>query len=301
MVPDNRQRNPVQQASQGSLVVLLNLTLKKFRFNSDSMFTKKLVHQGKMPQAGLFRKPHKQSVDGVTMTALRGIMADRGIEIKTILQFEDFPEIFRMGQDSADVLYLVQCEIRRMRKSLQHKNYYQDNQAPIPYWRCSKKATKPSWDWFFENCFLYDPTAERFFDNVLRDDNEHFIHNPAPYLKAQDNLHPGYCKKIIKIVQFQKGKDTTSELADHADILRRPYLNTTLFNDNEDYITKSPCLTTAVGQLPKSVDNRASKEDLLEDMKKPVTGALFRTQSLNQSQLERTRFYFQPGVVKGRN
>jgi hypothetical protein len=50
--------------------------------------------------------------------------------------------------------------------------------------------------------------------------------------------------------------------------LWRPYLNTTLFNNNEDYNTKSLCLMTAVGKLPKSVDNRATKGDLLEGMGK---------------------------------
>jgi hypothetical protein len=109
-----------------------------------------------------------------------------------------------------------------MRKKLQYKSYFHDNQAPITYWRCSKKATKPSWDWFFEHRFLYDPMTEHFFDNVLRNNNRNFIHNPVAYLKAQDNFQPGYCKKIIKIVQFQKGKYTTSGLADHADILLRP-------------------------------------------------------------------------------
>jgi hypothetical protein len=85
------------------------------------------------------------------MTDLRGLMADKGIGIKTIIEFEDFPEIFRTGRESADVLYLVQCEVRRMRKILQYKSYFQHNQSPIPYWRCRKKATKPSWDWFFEH------------------------------------------------------------------------------------------------------------------------------------------------------
>jgi hypothetical protein len=76
-------------------------------------------------------------------------------------------------------------------------------------------------------------------------------------------------------------------LADHADILQRPYLNTTLFNNNEDYIRNSLCITTAVGKLPKIVDDRATKGDLLEDIEKTVTGALFRTHNLNQSRLER--------------
>jgi hypothetical protein len=56
VVPDNRQRDPVEKAQQGSLLFLLNLTLKRFRFNSDSMLTKKIVHQSKMPKAGLFWK-----------------------------------------------------------------------------------------------------------------------------------------------------------------------------------------------------------------------------------------------------
>jgi hypothetical protein len=70
------------------------------------------------------RNPHKQYVGGLTMTALRGPMADKGIGIKIIIQFEEFPEIFGTGRDSADILYLVQCEVHRMRKS-----YH--TQAPI--------------------------------------------------------------------------------------------------------------------------------------------------------------------------
>jgi hypothetical protein len=89
-------------------------------------------------------------------------MTEKKIGIKTITEFEDFPEVFRSGLDSAGILYLVQCEVRWMRKNLQYKSYFQDNQAPIPYWRCSKKANKPISDWFFEHCFLYEPTTERF-------------------------------------------------------------------------------------------------------------------------------------------
>jgi hypothetical protein len=176
------------------------------------------------------------------MTALRGLVTDKGIEIKTIIEFEDFPEVFRTGQDSADVLYLVQCEVRRMIKSLQYKSYFQDNQAPIPYWYCRKKSTKPSWDWFFEHCCLYDQMTESFFDNFLRNDNGNFIHNPVAYLKAQDNFQSGYCKKIIKIVQFQKGKDTTSGLDDYADILWRPYL-TPLCSTTMMIKLQSPCVS----------------------------------------------------------
>jgi hypothetical protein len=40
MVPEKRQRDSVEKATQGSLVVLLNLTLKLFGFNSNSMLTK---------------------------------------------------------------------------------------------------------------------------------------------------------------------------------------------------------------------------------------------------------------------
>jgi hypothetical protein len=45
MVPDKRQRNPVEKATQGSMLVLLNLTLTLFGFNSDSMFAKKKCQQ----------------------------------------------------------------------------------------------------------------------------------------------------------------------------------------------------------------------------------------------------------------
>jgi hypothetical protein len=41
MVPDNRLRNPVKKASQGSLLVLLNLMLTLFGFNSDSMLKRR--------------------------------------------------------------------------------------------------------------------------------------------------------------------------------------------------------------------------------------------------------------------
>jgi hypothetical protein len=228
-------------------------------------------------------------------------MADKGVGMKTIIKFKDFPEIFHTERDSAHILYLVQYEVRRMRKSLQYKSYEQDNQALIHYSRCRKKATKPSWDWFLEHCFLYDPTTKRFFDNALRNEKGSFIHNPVAYLKAQENCQPDYCKKIIKIVQFQKGKNTASGLADHAGILRRPYLNTTLFNTNEDYIENSLSLTTAVGKVPKCVDDRSAKGDLLEDMKETVTGALFCTQNLNQSRLEKTRFNFQLGCCQTKN
>jgi hypothetical protein len=95
MVPDNRQRDPVEKASQRSLLVLLNLTLNLFRFNSDSTFTKKLVHQRKFLKQAFVGNPNKQSVGCTTMIALRGIMAYKGIGIKTIIQLEDFPEIFR--------------------------------------------------------------------------------------------------------------------------------------------------------------------------------------------------------------
>jgi hypothetical protein len=53
MDPDKRQRDPVEKAIQGSLLVLLNLTLKHFRFNSDSMFTTKKVIKNQIPQAGV--------------------------------------------------------------------------------------------------------------------------------------------------------------------------------------------------------------------------------------------------------
>jgi hypothetical protein len=62
-------------------------------------------------------------------------------------------------------------------------------------------------------------------------------------------------------VQLQLGKDKPSELA-------KPYLNTDLLNNNEEYITKSLHLMTPVGKLPKSVDDQAAKSDLLEDMQR---------------------------------
>jgi hypothetical protein len=105
-------------------------------------------------------------------------------------------------------------------------------------------------------------------------------------LKAQDNFQPGYCKRIIKIVEFQLGKETTSGLADDADILRRPYLNMTRFNNNEDYITKALHLTTAVGKLPKSVDDRDTKGDLLEDMKRNHYRSAFSHPELTTGKVE---------------
>jgi hypothetical protein len=71
-------------------------------------------------------------------------MTDKGIGIETIIQFEDFPEILRRGRDASEFLYLVQCKVSRMKLILHYKSYYQDNKAPILYWPCSKKATKPS-------------------------------------------------------------------------------------------------------------------------------------------------------------
>jgi hypothetical protein len=67
------------------------------------------------------------------MTSLRGLMTEKRIGIKTITEFEAFPEDFRTGQDSADIIYLVQCEVLRMRENIQYNIYFQDKQAPIPY------------------------------------------------------------------------------------------------------------------------------------------------------------------------
>jgi hypothetical protein len=37
--------------------------------------------------------------------------------MKTITDTEDFPGVFRSGQESFDIIYLMQCEVRRMRKT----------------------------------------------------------------------------------------------------------------------------------------------------------------------------------------
>jgi hypothetical protein len=55
---------------------------------------------------------------------------------------EYFQEVFRSGQDHSNTVYSVQCEVRCMRKSIEYTNIYQDNQAPIPYWCCSKTSSK---------------------------------------------------------------------------------------------------------------------------------------------------------------
>jgi hypothetical protein len=134
MVPNSRQRNPVEKASQGSLLVLLNLTLKLLGFNSDFMFKKKIFSTKKNLKQAYVRNSHKQYVGGRTMNALGGIMEDKGIGIEIIVQFEDFPQIFPTGRDSANGIYVVQCEVCRMSKSVQYKSYYQHNKSPIPYW-----------------------------------------------------------------------------------------------------------------------------------------------------------------------
>jgi hypothetical protein len=139
-----------------------------------------------------------------------------------------------------------------MRENMHYKIIFQDNQAPISYWRSSKNANKPSYGWFYEHYFLYEPTTEIFFNKVLRDENGNFIYNPVAYLKAQDNFQPVYCKRIIKIVEFQLGKEETSGLSDHADTLFRPYTLTRL-------------LTTSVGKLSKNVGDITTIGDLLED------------------------------------
>jgi hypothetical protein len=132
---------------------------------------------------------------------------------------------------------------------------------------------------------------------VLRDENGNFIHNHVAYLKAQDNFQPGYCKRIIKVVQFQLGKDKTRGLADHSDTIGRPYMNTTLFNNNEDYVTKSLHLTTPVGKLPKSVDDRAKKGDLLEDMQRNRYRSAFSHPELTPLKNGKYSQLFQNGVL----
>jgi hypothetical protein len=116
-------------------------------------------------------------------------------------------------------------------------------------------------------------------------------------LKAQDNFQPGYCKRIINIVEFQLGKEKTSGLADHVDNMCRPYLNTTLFNSNKNYLTKSLHLTIAVGKLPKRVDDRATKGDLLEDMKRNCYRSVFSHPELTPVKVGKYSLLFPNGVL----
>jgi hypothetical protein len=132
---------------------------------------------------------------------------------------------------------------------------------------------------------------------VLRYDNGNFIHNPIAYLNAQENFQNGYCKKIIEVGQFQLGKDKCSGLADHSDTIGRTYLNTALFISNEDYITKSLYLRTLVGNLPKSVDDRATKGDLLKDMHRNHYRSVFYHPELTPLIIGKYLLLFQNGVL----
>jgi hypothetical protein len=105
-----------------------------------------MATKAKCLEQAYVRNPHKESVGGINMTALRGLMTEKKIGIKTITEFEDFTEVLGSGLESVDILYFLQCKVRRMRKNLQYKIYFQDNQAPIHYWCFSKKATKPTSD-----------------------------------------------------------------------------------------------------------------------------------------------------------
>jgi hypothetical protein len=114
VVPDTIQRDPVQKPTQGSLLVL-NLSLKLFVVLRDFM-----IAPASLSIPAEFAK--EAYVGCLTMSSLEALMEERRISMQTITEY--FQEVFRSGQGASDTVYLVQCEVRRTRRSIEYKRVF---------------------------------------------------------------------------------------------------------------------------------------------------------------------------------
>jgi hypothetical protein len=243
----------------------MNLVLKLFGYFREFMIVpEKLSTPQDYKNVAFVGIPRKISVGCLTMKSMTSLKEKRKVSVEVIT--EGSTTVFPDNHALYDSVYSVQREVHHMIKNQELKQILQDNMSPIPYWRCTNIIAHSDYDWFCEKVFLYEPTTQRCMYNVIRDNHNNCIHNHVAHLKANDGFQHGYCKVIIKMAKLTISENFHPGKNNESDILGRSYLNTQLYNTNEDYITNSLYLNTPVDKLPDDIDDRATTSDLKEDM-----------------------------------